>query len=169
MIRDKLFLFAGYQRTKADQSQALTKSYVPTPANLLGDFSVTDGAGCTANGKPVQLLNHRLRDSAEQSHKPEYFCLKRTALEKFLPATTDPCGAVTYAIPSQVAENQFVTRGDWTINSKNTLSGRYLVDGYQAPAFFSPTNVLLTTQAGNVERVQSLTLSETYIVTPKDG
>ena len=38
--RDKLFFFGGYQRLKADQSQALTQAFVPTPANLLGDFSV---------------------------------------------------------------------------------------------------------------------------------
>jgi hypothetical protein len=41
IIRDKLFFFGGYQRLKADQSQALTQAFVPTPANLLGDFSAT--------------------------------------------------------------------------------------------------------------------------------
>jgi hypothetical protein len=39
ILRDKLFAFAGYQHTKADQSQASTTSYVPSQANLLGDFS----------------------------------------------------------------------------------------------------------------------------------
>ena len=53
---------------------------------------------------------------------------------------------------------------DATINSKNNLYGRYLIDGYQQPAFFSPTNILITTQSGNIERVQSFTLgwSDTF-------
>ena len=57
IIRDKLFFFGGYQRLKADQSQALTQAFVPTPANLLGDFSATESAACQASGKAIQLLN----------------------------------------------------------------------------------------------------------------
>jgi hypothetical protein len=167
IIKDKLFFFGGYQRTKADQSQALTKAYVPTAANLLGDFSVTDGAGCESNGKAVQLLNPQTGAVlANNQIDPTTFVASALALQKYLPATTDPCGLVTYAIPSETAENQFIGRVDWTINSKNSFYGRYLLDGYQAPAFYSPTNLLITTQAGNVERVQGLTLGETYIITP---
>jgi hypothetical protein len=165
IIKDKLFFFAGYQRTKADQSQALTKSYVPTAANLLGDFSITDGAGCTSNGKAIQLLNPQSGVVLTNNHiNPSSFVSTALALQKYLPATTDPCGLVSYAIPSETAENQFISRGDWTINSKHSFYGRYLLDGYQSPAFYSPTNILLTTQSGNYERVQGLTLGETYII-----
>jgi len=168
IIRDKLFAFAGYQRTKADQSQALTKSYVPTAANLAGDFSVTDGAGCTTNGKPIQLLNPQTGAVLPNNHiNPATFIAQSLALQKLFPATSDPCGAVNYSIPSQTAENQFVTRVDWTINSKNSMYGRYMLDGYGAPAFYSPTNVLITTQPGNEQRVQSLTLGESYVITSK--
>jgi hypothetical protein len=168
IIRDKLFAFAGYQRTKADQAQALTKSYVPTAANLAGDFSVTDGAGCTTNGKPIQLLNPLTGAVlAGNQINPSTFIAQSLALQKLFPATSDPCGAVNYSIPSQTAENQFVTRVDWTINSKNSMYGRYMLDGYGAPAFYSPTNVLITTQPGNEQRVQSLTLGESYVITSK--
>jgi hypothetical protein len=166
VIKDKLFFFAGYQRTKADQSQALTKAYVPTAANLAGDFSVTDGAACESNGKAVQLLNPLTGAVLSNNQiNPSIFTASALALQKYLPATTDPCGLVTYAIPSETAENQFVGRVDWTINAKNSFYGRYLLDGYQAPAFYSPTNLLITTQAGNTERVQGLTLGETYVIT----
>jgi Carboxypeptidase regulatory-like domain len=165
VIRDKLFFFAGYQRLKAAQTQALTKSYVPTAANLAGDFSVTDGAGCQA--APIQLLNPLTGAILPNNHiDPSLFVAPALALRQLLPATTDPCGAVTYAIPSQQTENEFITRIDSTINSKHSLYGRYFLDGYQSPAYFSPTNVLLTTQAGNIERVQGLTIGETYVVTP---
>ncbi len=59
---------------------------------------------------------------------------------------------------------QFVTRVDWTINAKNNLYGRYFIDGYQAPAFYSPTNILITTQSGNLQRVQTFTLGEAFTI-----
>jgi hypothetical protein len=165
IITDKLFFFGGYQRLKADQSQSLTQAFVPTPANLLGDFSVTDGAGCQASGKAIQLLNPQTGDPLPNDQiSPSYFSAPSIALEKYLPATTDPCGLVFYSIPSQQVENEFIGRVDWTINQKHSLYGRYFLDGYTSPAFFSPTNVLITTQSGNVERAQSLTLGETYII-----
>jgi hypothetical protein len=40
--KDKLFVFGGYQRLKATQTQANQTAYVPTAANLAGDFSASD-------------------------------------------------------------------------------------------------------------------------------
>src|SRR5258708_26624884 len=44
ILRDKLFAFAGYQRSQSKQSQSATQAIVPTAANLAGDWSVTDPA-----------------------------------------------------------------------------------------------------------------------------
>ena len=44
------------------------------------------------------------------------------------------------------------------------MYGRYFLDGYTSPAFYSPTNVLITTQPGNYERAQGLTIGETYVI-----
>ncbi len=166
VIKDKLFFFGGYQRTKATSTQASVTAHVPTAANLMGDFSVTDGATCEANGKAVQLLNPLTGAVLTNNHiNPGIFNASALALQPYLPATTDPCGLVTYAIPLQTTENQFIARVDWTINSKHSFYSRYLLDGYTAPAFYSPTNVLITTQPGNTERVQGLTLGETYVIT----
>jgi hypothetical protein len=164
IITNKLFFFAGYQRTTADQSQALTKAYVPTPANLAGDFSATDGAACESNGQAVQLLNPLTGAVLPNDQiDPILFDQSALALQKYLPPTTNPCGLVTYAIPSETSENQFVTRVDWILSSKHSAYGRYLYDGYNAPAFYSPTNILITTQAGLDDHVQGLALGETYV------
>jgi hypothetical protein len=90
---------------------------------------------------------------------------------KYLPAIdpkvdTNNCGLVSYSIPLQQYDNEFVTRVDYTINSKHSLYGRYFIDGYQAPSFFSPTNILITTQSGNWQRTQSFTMAENWTVTP---
>lgn len=166
IIQNKLFFFAGYQRTASTQSQALTPAYVPTAANLRGDFSVTESAACQPTA--VQLVNPKTGAILPNNQiDPSYFSAAALALDKYLPQATDGCGLVKFAIPNNTGENQFVVRVDSNITQKNSLYGRYWLDGYQHPAFYSPNNILITAQTGNYERVQGLTLGETYIVTPK--
>jgi len=163
IVRDKLFGFAGYQRWVNAQTQSNTVSYVPTAANLTGDFSASDvGDQMLDPLTGIALKNNMYSDTTGVTWNPSPAAL---ALVKYLPPTSDPGGKVTYAIPSQVRENQFITRVDATLTPNNSLYGRYFLDGYQSPAFYSPTNVLLTTTAGNSERGQSITLGETYMVT----
>lgn len=166
--RDKLFAFAGYQRHVFTKQQASTQAYVPTAANLAGDYSVTDGANCVAKGF-LQLkdpLTGATLPGDVYTITPTYDAAS-LALMKYLPAIdpavdTQGCGLVKYSIPSLQHDNQFVTRVDWTVSPKQNLYWRYLIDGYQAPAFFDPHNILVTTQSGNIQRVQSFTLGDAY-------
>ena len=186
ILRDKLFAFAGYQRTQSNQSQAATQAFVPTAANLAGDWSVTDPAptadhpagsktpaGSCANTY-TQLFNPLTGAALPGNKYPTSPTYNAQALKllsyfpKIDPAIdTGNCGLVKYAIPLQTSDNQFVTRVDYTINSKNNLYARYFIDGYQLPAFFSPTNILITTQSGNSQRVQTFTLGEAYTINPR--
>jgi len=186
ILKNKLFAFAAYQRTSASQSQAATKAIIPTAANLAGDFSVTDpvatpdhpvgsktpaGSCNTVYTQLVDPLTGAALPGNKYPSAPVYNA-QALALQKYLPAIdpsydTGNCGDVSYAIPSQTSDNQFVTRVDYTINQKNNFYARYFIDGYQAPAFFSPTNILITTQSGNLERVQSFTMGESYAINSK--
>jgi hypothetical protein len=171
--RDKLFAFAAYQRWKADQSQASTQAYVPTAANLAGDFSVTDGPSCESSGKTVQLVDPLTGTTLvgdKYATTPTYNS-SALKLEPYLPkinpaVDTQNCGLVSYSIPYAVYDNQFVTRVDYTVSGKQNLYGRYFIDGYQFPAYFSPTNILITTQSGNIQRVQTFTLGDAYTFSP---
>jgi hypothetical protein len=174
ILRDKLFAFAAYQRFKADQSTSATKATVPTAANLLGDYSTTDPApGSPANScASARQLYDPITGAALPGNKyptPPTYSAASLALEKYLPPIdpsydTGNCGFVSYAIPSEQADNQFVTRVDFTINQSNHFYARYFIDGYQAPAFFSPTNILITTQSGNSQRVQTYTMGEDWTI-----
>src|SRR5271155_1225508 len=174
ILRDRLFAFAAYQRSVSKQLQNSTKAQVPTAANLAGDWSVSDGAGCTSNGKALALVDP-LTGAKLNGNKyatPPAYNAQALALEKYLPAInpaydTGNCGFVSYTIPLDTFDNSFVTRVDWTINAKNNLYGRYFIDGYQAPAFYSPTNILITTQSGNEQRVQNFTLGEAYTISSR--
>jgi hypothetical protein len=163
--RDKLFAFFGYQHYRSSAQTNAKTAYVPSAANLLGDFSVTDSSACVTKG-PYQLVNpHTGALLAGNKIDPKTFDPAAVALAKYLPtAQADQCGQVQYSVPSLSTENQYITREDWTINSKHTFYGRYLLDDYVIPAYFQPTDILVTTSAGNNERAQSLTLGETWAI-----
>ena len=179
--RNKMFAFGAYQRWIARQSQSSTQAQVPTAANLAGDWSAPDGvpangAGtnlCASNKNPVQLfdpLTGAKLNGNKYATTPTYNA-QALALQTYLPVpntTTDPnnCGYVKYAIPYQVTDNSFVTRVDYTASSKQNIYGRYFIDGYQFPAYFDRHNILITTQSGNIQRVQSFTLGDAYTITP---
>jgi len=182
--RDKLFAFAGYQRLINTHKNADSQAHVPTAANLLGDYSVTDPVADATHpiGSKVSDPNAcnttytQLKDPLTGANlpgnkysTPPTYNAQSLALMKYLPKI-DPavdkynCGLVSYAIPARITDNEFVTRVDWTINEKNHFFGRYFIDGYQSPAFFSPTNILITTASGNVERTQSFTMGEDWTI-----
>jgi hypothetical protein len=176
--RNKMFAFAAYQRWKADQSQSATSATVPTAANLTGDFSATDGNPltgtnlCNSTGKPIPLVDPLTGATLVGNKYPSQptYSAPALALYKYLPVTNstvdpDNCGFVRYAIPYLLTDNQFVTRVDYTVSSRNNLYGRYFIDGYQFPAYFSPTNILITTQSGNIERVQTFVLGDAWTIT----
>jgi len=176
--RNKMFAFAAYQRWKADQSQSSTQATVPTAQNLTGNWSVTDGNPtvplsnpCNSTHAPITLydpLTGTALAGNQYSTAPTYNA-QALNLQHYLPpinSALDPnnCGFVFYAIPYAITSNQFTTRVDYTVSAKQNIYGRYFVDGYQFPAYFSPTNILITTQSGNIERVQTFTLGDAYTI-----
>jgi hypothetical protein len=170
IIRNKLFAFAAFQHTKSDSSTADTIDYLPTPAMLAGDFSTVDGAGCTTSGKAIQLVNPQTGALLvnNQINPTTYFSPIATKIvTSYLPPATNGCGLYTFDIPSELSENQFVTRTDWTINQKHSAFGRYWRDTYQKPSFFNPTDLLVTGTSGAFEAVQSLAIGETWVPSPR--
>jgi hypothetical protein len=165
VLKNKLFFFAGYQRLSSSASSSATTVFVPTAANLAGDFSVTDSSAC---GTAIQLLNPRTGAVLPNNRiSPSFFNASALALTKYLPTPSNACGQYNLAIPILQTENQFITRIDANLSAKHTLYGRYFYDGYNTPAFFSPTNILLTNNPGNNELAQSLTIGENWIASSK--
>lgn len=159
ILKNKLFFFAGYQHTLIHAASASLKAYVPTAANLRGDFSVTDGPTCTPDGKFHQLLNPVTGAILPNNQiDPTYFNKSSLALMAYIPPAQNPCGQVTYARPEKSGEDYFITREDWTVNSKNSVFARYYTDWYTNPAYLNPTNALVTTVSGNYQQVQGLTV-----------
>jgi hypothetical protein len=167
IIRDKLFFFGGFQRSDIRQDPSATTAYVPTAAALGGDFSALDGAGCQAKGTPRTIVDPTTGNPLPNDQiATSRFDPAAVALAKYLPHSASPCGQVTYGIPVQSNESQYVSRVDWIINPKHTLYGRYFVDNYTLAAFFDPHDILVTSVSGNVERAQTFVLGENWTINP---
>jgi hypothetical protein len=189
----KLFGFAGYQRTDSVYSTAVNKMYIPTAANLQGDFSVTDPGtynastglcqNATGSSSGVQLYDPYTGNPIIDTNTTPYTCNKYATppafnsaalqLVTYFPKTgshevanyNPNTGEVDFSIPGAVYDNQFVTRVDYNISPKHSLYGRYMIDGYQYPAYYYSDNILVTFQApGQYQRVQSVVGGETWTV-----
>jgi len=167
IIRDKLFFFAGFQRSDIRQDPSSSTAFVPTAAALAGDFSALDGPGCQAKGV-ARVVNDPSTGIPLPNFQisPARFDPVSVALAKYLPQTADPCGKVSYGIPIQSNESQIVGRVDWIVNAKHSLYGRYFVDDYTLKAFFDPHDILVTSVTGNVERATTFVLGDTYTLSP---
>ena len=169
IITDKLFFFGGYQGTREHKASSATGYCVPTPAMLQGDFSqMLNSGNCaaatTTNFKdPVTGVVTPSRKIPVSEFSPA-----AKALVNYLPLSqADAVGRVNVALPANNTEDQYIGRVDYTWSQRHNLFGRYYLTNYYLPAYYSPTNILLTTLPGNNERVQSFTLGDTFIFTPR--
>jgi hypothetical protein len=167
ILTDKMFFFGGYQGTRNKQTSSAQFYCLPTPAELTGDFSQM-GGNCAPNATAIIDPVTGLNISATRKLPASSISAQAVALSKMLPnAQADRFGRVNIALPANNTEDQYIGRVDYNFNQKHNLFGRYFLTNYNAPAYFSPTNLLLTTTAGNDERVQTFTLGDTYILTSR--
>ena len=167
IVRDKLFFFAGYQGTRTHTQPPQTISYVATPAALAGDFSTLLSAGCQSTGKAKPITDPTNGAPFPNSQIPvSRFDAAGLKVTSYLPAAQTACGKVTYGIPQVNDEDQVVGRIDYVRSAKQTIFGRYYINDYTTPAFWNPQNALWTAIPGNYMRSQSLTLGETYSISP---
>jgi hypothetical protein len=162
---DRLFFFFGYQGTNTRVNPTDNRAFVPTAAMLSGDFTAFASPACNAGvqrnlGSPF----------AGNRVDPALFSKAALNITARLPATTDPCGLVQYGLPSAMDEGQYVTKIDYTINSKHSLFGRHIATTQFSPPPYtleSSQNDVLTTRIGGRDNVaHSFTLGENYVISP---
>ena len=156
ILKNKLFFFGGYQDTRLVSQPGSTFAYVPTAAELAGDFTVQESATCQTHGAKTLTGYSNNRIPTSQFDKAAL------ALIKYLPTTTDVCGKVHYGAKAVNYESQSIGRVDWNQNDKHNVFVRYFLAGFSNPAPFSATNLLVTTSPGLDEEVNAVTLGDGY-------
>jgi hypothetical protein len=159
IVKDKLFFFEGYQGTTQRTAPATNIAFVPTADVLAGNFQTILAPPCQA--KQVNLPSSIANNNILLPGLINPVALKVAAL---LPVSTDPCGRITYGVPSNSDEYQSVTRVDWQRNAKDQIFARYFITDYTLQSYYDKKNLLTAGTPGLQDRVQSVTLGDTYLL-----
>jgi hypothetical protein len=161
IIKNRLFIFGGYQGTIERTAPATNISYVPTAAVLQGNFQTILSPACQG-GKQINLL---ASSGAVNNIVPQSL-LNPVALNfaKLLPVSSDPCGKLQYGVPTIDNENQEVVRADFQRTASDSLFFRYFITNYTLQAYYDKSNLLTANTAGLNDGVQSAVMGDTRVI-----
>ncbi len=159
IIKDKLFIFANYQGTRASEATETNSSYTPTAAMLRGDFSalpITLSAPfATVNGVKNQINPAMFSPAAV------------TMAQETLPLGQVASSGLVYFAGPQVREsqNEGLLRLDYTMSDKMRFFLRSFIAQYDNPGGQVPGNILagVTGQRGMFFNEE---VSNTWLPTP---
>jgi hypothetical protein len=132
IIKDRTFFFGGYQGTRIRSNQGGQSAFVPTDANLSGDFSAMLSATNPNNplGKVVIIKDPRTGKPFPNNQIPvSRFDPASLALLKFVPRA-EGNGIVFYRTPIIQNFDEYIARGDHSISTNDKFDGRYYYDRF---------------------------------------
>jgi hypothetical protein len=159
ILKDKFFFFLGYQGTTIRQNLVNTAAYVPTAAELKGDFSQYIAAGCPSASAVAS-------SPAVLSHFSGPFTMSPAAIKisSYLPQANNPCGFVLFGTPVHQNQLQAPLRIDYQLSSKHSIFARYLITRIDTQDPYDINhNLLSTIQVGQDDQAQALAFGDTYL------
>ena len=163
IVRDRLFFFGGYQGTSRRFRPADQIAWVPTAEMLAGDFTRFASPACN-NGRQINLgggfVGNRIN--------PALFSPAALNIAKRLPATTDPCGQITFGTTDDSNEGQALGRIDYQWSADHSVFGRYMATFITKPPAYEggSDNVLKAVNSGFDNLAHTLTLGDTMVFGP---
>ena len=162
IIPNKLFFFGGYQATIFRQDPLDIIAFVPTSAELAGDFTNFASPACNA-GRQVALKAPFVNNRVD----PALFSKPAVLIADKLPKSADPCGRTTFGNPNLQDDHIAIGRIDYQHSGNHSIFGRYLVDHLNVPPGYNINKSLLisgTAALGKGGMAQAFTLGDTYLI-----
>jgi len=159
IVRDRLFYFLAYQRTRIRRVPASSFQYVPTQAMLNGDFTAIASAACNTGGAislRAPFVGNRIN--------PALFSPASLALASQLPKTDDACGLVFFDRIDDSDENVFTTKVDYSITNRQSIFGRLLISDYFAPSDYDGQTLLSPTRSASMDGAYSGVLGHQFLI-----
>ena len=158
IYKDHTFIFFGYQQTQIRNIQNGNVGYVPTAAELNGDFSAI----------PAQLFHPNQQSNPyphNQIPKSSFDPAAVAFVTKHMPSSNLPNGQVIYGLPLSQSFNEYVVRGDQTIGSNDRLFARYYLNKYDNNPSLTDNNYFATVSASTIYSHNAI-IGETHIFSP---
>ncbi len=153
VIKDKLFLFGGYEGQRSQRQTVITALF-PTQSELAGNwtsvsavpngYSATNPAGFAVTNKVALVLN------------PTYPMVTTDA------PTVNGTGDYLLVLPFSDNYDEYTIRGDATLSSKHTMFGRYV--NFNSSQI---TPAVTGSSTSNPLLGRNAVLGDTYLLTPK--
>ncbi len=172
IIKDRLFFFGGFQGTIIRSNPTSNLVYLPTQAEVNGDFS--NAVKCnniTANKLNANYFNYT---AGTPTSVPTSATLKvpispvaKAIIAEGIPIAPagDECTLLPVPISANSTQQEIPARVDYTLNSKQTLFARYFYANYDLPANVIPGNLLTANTVVQKNKDQSLVLGHTMTLT----
>ncbi len=162
IVRNKLFVFGGYQGTTTREDPSDTRTFIPTAAMLAGDFTVFTSPACNG-GRQVALRAPFVNNRVD----PALYSRAALNIASKLPTTGSPCGEISYGVINSRNDGQLVSRLDYQATDKHSIFGRFLSTWYDVKIPYEITKDLLASnQRGYSNISHALTLGSTYLLGP---
>jgi hypothetical protein len=156
--KDKTFFFFGYQQTQIRDIANGKVAFLPTPAELSGNFSSSSG----------QIVNPTTGiPYAGNQIDPATYNSASLAFLKYLPlSSANPStGQVVYGLPQSQSLNEYEARGDHNFGSKDHLLLRYYLNKYNNNPFLDQSNYLSAISSSQIYSHNAI-IGETHIFSP---
>lgn len=169
--RNRTFFFGGFQKRIQRDTNGSTFNFVPTAANMTGDFSALLDPNSPANpfsGQSTQLyypntntpIPGNIIDLTTHPYDPAFL-----NLDKLLPAGDSPNGRVGFVSPNNATDNEYLIRIDQKVGSKDQITGRYYHFGNTLGTSFIPGNFLSESDSRYVP-YSNFMVKETHVFGP---
>ena len=168
--RNRTFFFGGFQKTIIKDTNGAAANYVPTAANLVGDFSALLDATNPANptGSSIQLYYPGTTTPIPgNKFNPNLLDPAFVNLAKILPTSgASANGFVRFVTPANETDTEYIVRIDQKLSSNDQLSGHYYHYGYTLPSHFIPGN-FLTISNNKYIPDDNFLVREVHVFSPK--
>ncbi|MDW5267716.1 MULTISPECIES: TonB-dependent receptor [Acidobacteriaceae] len=160
ILKNKLFLFANYQGTRASSAATSNVAFTPTAAMVNGDFSAL-----LQGSNPVQLTNPATGLPYPNNQiDPTTFSPGAVKFLSVLPVGQEPLGQVIYTGAALTTHfDEGTARLDYSLSDKHHFVLRTFFDYYNQPGSSANGN-FIASQAGNLDKYQNHAFN--YIWTP---
>jgi hypothetical protein len=143
IIKNKLFIFGGYQGLRIAQN-TLNSGYLPTATELQGYFTLPTGQVLNnpATGSAFPLAGAGYPANTYYINPTNFNTVATTIVSKWLqPSGVDPTtGFITTLGSAPTTNNQFLIKGDYDVKSTNRLNFMWMRDRTQQTSpFFGGT------------------------------
>jgi hypothetical protein len=166
VFKDRTFFFAGYQGTRIRSTEGGLHAFVPTNANLAGDFSAMLSASNPDN--PLRRVVTVKDPTNGQLFSGNLIPVSRfdpasVNMTKYLPRAAGN-GNVFYSRPIAQEYDEYIFRGDHSFSSNDRLSGRFNANRYHGTPDFQGN--LASYKDGSTITSKNASLQELHTFTP---